>query len=104
MNTGGKSPVFSPVGGANEAAHILSLMGGPGSGTGAQNHRNEHFSKPKEGGIQYGGIPHLENPRLHGDVKPSPAGQVALVESGGTSLPHALPAGGVGLGKSSVVF
>lgn len=28
MNTGGKSPVFSPVGGANEAAHILSLMGG----------------------------------------------------------------------------
>ena len=58
MNTGGKSPVFSPVGGANEAAHILSLMGGPGSGTGAQNHRNEHFSKPKEGGIQYGGIPH----------------------------------------------
>ena len=30
-------------------------------------------------------------------------GQVALVESEGTSLPHALPAGGVGLGKSSVV-
>ena len=28
MNTGGKSPLFSPVGGANEAAHILSLMGG----------------------------------------------------------------------------
>ena len=28
MNTGGKSPVFSPVGGANVAAHILSLMGG----------------------------------------------------------------------------
>ena len=28
MKTGGKSPVFSPVGGANEAAHILSLMGG----------------------------------------------------------------------------
>ena len=28
MNTGGKSPVFSPVGGANEAAHIFSLMGG----------------------------------------------------------------------------
>ena len=27
MNTGGKSPVFSPVGGANEAAHILSLIG-----------------------------------------------------------------------------
>ena len=27
MKTGGKSPVFSPVGGANEAAHILSLMG-----------------------------------------------------------------------------
>ena len=25
MKTGGKSPVFSPVGGANEAAHILSL-------------------------------------------------------------------------------
>lgn len=28
MKTGGKSPYFSPVGGANEAAHILSLMGG----------------------------------------------------------------------------
>src|SRR5699024_11855096 len=28
MNTGGKSPVFSPVSGANEVAHILSLMGG----------------------------------------------------------------------------
>jgi len=28
MNTGGKSPVFSPVDGTNEAAHILSLMGG----------------------------------------------------------------------------
>lgn len=28
MKTGGKPPVFSPVGGANEAAHILSLMGG----------------------------------------------------------------------------
>ena len=28
MKTGGKSPDFSPVGGANEAAHILSLMGG----------------------------------------------------------------------------
>ena len=26
MKTGGKSPYFSPVGGANEAAHILSLM------------------------------------------------------------------------------
>ena len=28
MKTGGKSTYFSPVGGANEAAHILSLMGG----------------------------------------------------------------------------
>ena len=28
MKTGGKFPDFSPVGGANEAAHILSLMGG----------------------------------------------------------------------------
>ena len=28
MKTGGKSPDFSSVGGANEAAHILSLMGG----------------------------------------------------------------------------
>ena len=28
MKTGGKSPYFSPGGGANEAAHILSLMGG----------------------------------------------------------------------------
>ena len=28
MKTGGNPPVFSPVGGANEAAHILSLMGG----------------------------------------------------------------------------
>ena len=28
MKTGGKSPYFSPVGGANEAAHILFLMGG----------------------------------------------------------------------------
>lgn len=28
MKTGGKSPYFSPVGSANEAAHILSLMGG----------------------------------------------------------------------------
>lgn len=28
MKAGGKSPYFSPVGGANEAAHILSLMGG----------------------------------------------------------------------------
>ena len=27
MNTGGKSPVFSPVGGESETAHILSLMG-----------------------------------------------------------------------------
>ena len=25
---GGKSPVFSPAGGANEVAHILSLTGG----------------------------------------------------------------------------
>ena len=29
--------------------------GRTGGNTGAQNHRNEHFSKPKEGGIQYGG-------------------------------------------------
>ena len=28
MKTGWKSPVFSPVSGANEAAHIFSLMGG----------------------------------------------------------------------------
>ena len=28
MNTGGKFPVFSPVGGESETAHILSLMGG----------------------------------------------------------------------------
>ena len=28
MNTGGKSPVFLPVGGKSETAHILSLMGG----------------------------------------------------------------------------
>ena len=28
MKTGGKSTYFSPVGSANEAAHILSLMGG----------------------------------------------------------------------------
>ena len=28
MNTGGKSPVFSSVGGVNEATRILSLMGG----------------------------------------------------------------------------
>ena len=28
MNTGGKFPVFSPVSGANEVSHILSLMGG----------------------------------------------------------------------------
>ena len=28
MNTGGKSPVFSPLGGASEATYILSLMGG----------------------------------------------------------------------------
>ena len=27
MKTGGKSPDFSSVGGTNEAAHILSLMG-----------------------------------------------------------------------------
>ena len=58
MKTGGKSPVFSPVGGANEAAHILFPHGRPGGDTGAQNHRNEHFSKPTEGGIQHGGIPH----------------------------------------------
>ena len=29
--------------------------GRPGGDTGAQNHRNEHFSKPTEGGIQHGG-------------------------------------------------
>ena len=40
MKTGGKSPYFSPVGGD----------------TGAQTRRNEHFSKPKEGGIQHGGL------------------------------------------------
>ena len=28
MNTGGKSPVFSPLGGVSEATYILSLMGG----------------------------------------------------------------------------
>ena len=28
------------------------------SDTGAKIRRNEHFSKPKEGGIQHGGIPH----------------------------------------------
>ena len=32
--------------------------GRPGGDMGAQTRRNEHFSKPKEGGIQYGGIPH----------------------------------------------
>ena len=44
---------FLPVGGKSETARILSLMGG-----GAKVRRNEHFSKPKKGGIQHGGIPH----------------------------------------------
>lgn len=34
---------------------------------------------------------------VYGDVQPPPAGQVALAESEGPSLPHALLAGGMGL-------
>ena len=42
-----------------------------------------------------GCIPYRKDQGLHGDVQPPPAGQVALAESEGPSLPHALLAGGM---------
>ena len=45
----------------------------------------------------YGGISHWENPRLHGDGKPSSAEHGTVAESEGAAVPHAILAGGLGL-------
>ena len=45
----------------------------------------------------YGGISHWENPRLHGDGKPSSAEHGTVAESEGATVPHAILAGGLGL-------
>ena len=60
-------------------------------------HENQHFSVYVEGGHRHGGFPYRKDQRLHGHVKPPPAGYVAVPESKGTSLPYAFPAGGMGI-------
>ena len=45
--------------GRRKRGHLYPFPHGRrGGDTGAKIRRNEHFSKPKEGGIQHGGIPH----------------------------------------------
>ena len=91
---GWEIPVFSPVGGTNEAAHILSSWEA-GRRYGAQTRRNEHFSKPKE--VSNMAVSALRNPRLHGDVQP-PTGEKRRCMTGGGGAPRPLPpAGWVGL-------
>ena len=77
MKTGGKSPYFSPVGGANEAAHILSLMGGraaiqgrkPNSQLGAIEYTILEQPRPPEPKPEK---PERENPVLDNPEQASP--------------------------------
>ena len=55
---GWEIPCFFACGRRKRSRPYPFPHGRPGGDTGAQPRRNEHFSKPKEGGIQYGGIPH----------------------------------------------
>ena len=59
--------------------------------------QNQHFSKPEKGGAGYGSFPHRKDQRLHGHVQLPPAGQVAVPESEGAAVPHAVAARGLGL-------
>ena len=69
----------------------------PGGRTGAFLRQNQHFSKPEKGGAGYGSFPHRKDQRLHGHVQLPPAGQVAVPESEGAAVPHAVAARGLGL-------
>ena len=52
---GWEIPCFFACGRRKRSRPYSFPHGRPDGDTGAQNHRNEHFSKPKEGGIQHGG-------------------------------------------------
>ncbi len=68
-----------------------------GRQTGGFFHRSQHFSKTEKGGAGYGSFPHRKGQRLHGHVQLPPAGQVAVPESEGAAVPHAVAARGLGL-------
>ena len=53
--------------------------------------------KTRERRRGYGSFPHRKDQRLHGHVQLPPAGQVAVPESEGDAVPHAVAAGGLGL-------
>lgn len=53
---GWEPPCFFACGRRKRSRPYSFPHGRPDGDTGAQNHRNEHFSKPTEGGIQHGGI------------------------------------------------
>lgn len=53
--------------------------------------------KTRERRRGYGSFPHRKDQRLHGHVQLPPAGQVAVPESEGAAVPHAVAAGGLGL-------
>ena len=53
---GWEIPCFFACGRRKRSRPYSFPHGRPDGDTGAQNHRNEHFSKPKEGGIQHGGM------------------------------------------------
>ena len=76
---------YFPMGSVREAGQGLFLR------------QNQHFSKTEKGGAGYGSFPHRKDQRLHGHVQLPPAGQVAVPESEGAAVPHAVAARGLGL-------
>ena len=93
-----RKPLFFPLRAPlKRAAWVFSHGKRPGGRAGAFLRQNQHFSKPEKGGAGYGSFPHRKDQRLHGYVQLPPAGQVAVPESEGAAVPHAVAAGGLGL-------
>ena len=93
-----RKPLFFPLRAPLKRRRGCFPMGKrPRGRTGAFLRQNQHFSKPEKGGAGYGSFPHRKDQRLHGHVQLPPAGQVAVPESEGAAVPHAVAAGGLGL-------
>lgn len=102
MKTGGKSPYFSPVGGANEATHILSPMGGRAAIQGRKPAETNTFQNRRKE-VSNMAVFRIEKTRDY-TVMPCPHNEITIVQRSQQQSAVAAAAGELTLPAATCTF
>ena len=102
MNTGGKSPVFLPVGGESETARILSLMGGGAVIQGQKSAETNTFQNRRKE-VSNMAVFRIEKTRDY-TVMPCPHNEITIVQRSQQQSAVAAAAGELTLPAATCTF